>query len=367
MANITLRGVVAAGDRRVVLDGVDLDIRDGEVTALLGAADCGKLTLLKAIAGIVKIAAGEVTIDGRAVDKLKAGRRNVAMVFQPPSLLPHKSVFDNIAFPLRMAKRASAAIERDVRAAAARCGVADVLDKKPKKLTEEQRRRVDLARALVRQPGAYLIQPPSGKNAEEGRAWMRRQIVQLHREQDATIIYATEDKAEALRLADRIVLMDAGTVRQVGAPAALLDRPANLFVAKYFGAPPMNLLAAVITATGEAGVTVRLSGGETLTLPLAPGVGLVGEHVTLGVRANHVTLGAQTKSDTALVEAKLQNIEQKRGKTRLRTQSEAGLLRAVVPGEVAAKPGDIVSLALPLARCHLFDDAGEAFKPRPDA
>jgi multiple sugar transport system ATP-binding protein len=266
-----------------------------------------------------------------------------------------------------MAKRDSAAIERDVRAAAARCGVADVLDKKPKKLTEEQRRRVDLARALVRRPGAYLIQPPSGKNAEEGRAWMRRQIVQLHREQDATIIYATEDKAEALQLADRIVLMDAGTVRQVGTPAALLNKPANLFVAKYFGAPPMNLLAAVLTATGAAGVTVRLSGGETLTLPLALGVGLVGEHVTLGVRANHVALAVPAESGAALIEARLERVDQKRGKTRLRTRTEAGLLRAVVPGEVAAKPGDIVTLALPLARCHLFDDAGEAFKPRPGA
>lgn len=358
MVEIALRGVEMAIGRKYVLDRVDMTMRDGELTALVGSAESGKTSALKAIAGTAKIAAGEVFIGGRLVNKLRAGRRDVATVFESHGLLPHKNAYENIAFPLRMARLDKRTIDERVRAAAERFGLVEVLDVKPKKLSESQRHLVGLARAVVRQPVAYLFQdaPPGGN--DDLRRSMREEMRRL-RDEGATVVFATEDGDRARTIADRIIVMAWGRVQQSGSPRRIYERPANTIVAEYFGAPHMNLLPAAVTDCSEAGLRVRIFGDAEVTVPVEPDDALVGETLTLGIRPEHIALCRNSQQG---IIAHISQKSLKGNNVVLELALGGSTITALVPSDADLGVAGPVSLHLPPEHCVLFDTDDRALK-----
>lgn len=358
MAEITLRGVSKTASRRYLLDNVDMTMRDGELTVLVGDAECGKVTALRSIAGIDKISSGEIFVGGTAVSGLKGGRRDVAMVFEKQGLLPHKNVYDNIAFPLHMAKVDKAEIRERVHAAAQRFGLEDVLTKKPKRLSEEQRHLIGIARAVVRNPAAYLFQAIQPKDGPQIRKRVIKEMVRLVREDGATVIYATDDSAEALRIADKVIVMSFGAVAQAGAPKQIYRRPADRDIAELFGAPPINLLAGEIVDHADGLARVRLAGGSKISVPAFAKSSLSGNDVTLGIRPLHIKF-ADAERNT--IPARVLQKEISGGKTILHLDSPEGEITAMAE-EVEAE--DVV-LHLPPEFCLLFDANGRAIRRKP--
>src|SRR3954462_10742177 len=223
-------------------DGIDLDVESGECLVLLGPSGCGKTTLLRLLAGLETLDGGEIWIGDRRVDQLEPARRDVGMVFQNYALYPHLSVFDNVAFPLRPRRVALAEIDRRVREAAARVGLADLLARKPAQLSGGQQQRVALARAIVRNPTVYLMDEPLSNLDAQLRLQTRTELKRLHRELGTTMIYVTHDQGEAMTLGGRIAVMQRGVIVQIGKPLDLYRHPVNTFVATFLGSPPMNLL-----------------------------------------------------------------------------------------------------------------------------
>ena len=355
MAEITLRGVTKIVSRRYLLDNVDMTMRDGELTVLFGDAECGKITTLKAIAGIDKISSGEIYVGGTAVSGLKGGRRDVAMVFEKQGLLPHKNVYDNIAFPLHMAKVDKAKIRERVHAAARRFGLERVLTKRPKKLSEEQRHLIGIARAVVRDPAAYLFQAIQPKGGPQIRKRVMKEMVRLVRENGATVIYATDDSAEALRIADKVIVMSFGAVAQIGTPKQIYRRPADRDIAELFGMPPINLLAGEIVDHVDGLARVRLVGGSEISVPAFAKLPLSGDEVTLGIRPPHIKF-ADAESNTLLAQVLQKEISN--GKTILHLDSPEGEITAMAE-EVEAE--DVI-LHLPPEFCLLFNTNGRAIR-----
>ena len=359
MAEIALRGVSKTASRRYLLDNVDMTMRHGELTVLFGDADCGKVTALKIIAGIAKVSSGDVFVGDAAVTHLKGGKRDVAMVFEKQGLLPHKNVFDNIAFPLRLAKTDKAVIGERVRAAAARFGLMDVLDKKPKRVSEEQRHLIGIARAVVRNPAAYLFQAVRPKDSDGAiRKRVMAEMLRLVRDDGATVIYATDDSAEALRIADRIIVMAFGEVAQSASPKQIYRRPADRDIAELFGAPPINLLPGRITDHTDGLARVRLAGGSELSVPAYAKSALAGMEVTLGIRPPHIKL-EQAHSNT--VAARIRQKEISGGKSILHLDTPEGDITAAVEEAEA----DEVTLHLPAEFCLLFGTDGRTIRRKP--
>ena len=360
MAEIALRGVSKTESRRYLLDNVDMTMRHGELTVLFGDADCGKVTALRVIAGIDKVSSGDVFVGDTAVTGLKGGRRDVAMVFEKQGLLPHKNVFDNIAFPLRMAKMDKAETRERVHATAERFGLQEVLDKKPKRVTEEQRHLIGIARAVARHPAAYLFQAVRPKDGAAIRKRVVDEMVRLVREDGATVVYATDDSAEALRIADKVIVMSFGAVAQAGSPKQIYRRPADQDIAELFGQPPINLLPGKIIAHAEGEARVRLTGGSEISVPAYSKAPLTGQEVTLGIRPPHIKLEAAELNTVAAI------IRQKRisgGKSILQLDSPEGEITATVD-EVET---DNVTLHLPGDFCLLFDSDGRTIRRKPPA
>jgi len=242
MARVEIRKVTKRFGEVLAVDGVDLATDEGEFLVLLGPSGCGKTTLLRIVAGIEEPAAGDIAIDGRVVTHLPPRLRNIAMVFQSYALYPHMTVFENIAFPLRMRGVPRAEIPQKVRWAAGMFGIDRVLDRKPRQLSGGERQRVALARAMVREPSVFLLDEPLSNLDAKLRASAREELRQFQRRIGVTTIYVTHDQVEAMGLGDRIVVMNQGRVRQVGTPQEIYQRPADTFVATFVGSPPMNLL-----------------------------------------------------------------------------------------------------------------------------
>jgi multiple sugar transport system ATP-binding protein len=356
MARICFRSVSKrySGDVVAVRD-LDLDIKDREFVVLLGPSGCGKSTTLAMIAGLEEVTEGELWFDDQIVNARPPHRRDVAMVFQSYALYPHKSVYENIAFGLRMRKVARAEIDARVRATAEKLAISHLLARRPSQLSGGQRQRVALGRAMVREPAVFLMDEPLSNLDAALRTAMRAEIKQLHTAMQTTFVYVTHDQAEALTLADRIVVMRDGVVQQVGSPDELYERPRNTFVASFLGHPPINLLDGTIERTGDK---IAFSRGDlriALPLQLAVGIGeAIGRAVLLGIRPEDVlSHGAATNPLPGVVTSVLPA-----GSDRFLGLKVAGCDVFVRVGkEARAREGDVVTLELIPDRLHLFDKA----------
>ncbi|EGP08309.1 SN-glycerol-3-phosphate transport ATP-binding protein [Bradyrhizobiaceae bacterium SG-6C] len=267
----------------VAVHGVDLTIHDGEFVVFLGPSGCGKSTTLRMLAGLEDITSGKIFIGDRDVTALEPKDRNIAMVFQNYALYPHKTIYENLAFGLRMRKMDSAQIDMRVQRAAKMLGLDEYLQRKPKQLSGGQMQRVALGRALVREPEVFLLDEPLSNLDAKLRVRMREEIARLHQEVGTSMVYVTHDQVEAMTLANRIVIMRDGHVQQVGAPLEVYDRPVNLFVAGFIGSPEMNLVE------GHAANGMFTSGALQVALPGQ--YQNTNEEIVLGIRPEHIALG----------------------------------------------------------------------------
>jgi multiple sugar transport system ATP-binding protein len=291
MADVTLRQVRKRFGSTEVLHAVDISIADGEFCVLVGPSGCGKSTLLRMVAGLEEMSEGEIAIGKRVVNRLLPKERDIAMVFQNYALYPHMTVFDNMAFSLRLAGESAARVRERVNEAAEVLGLGDYLARYPRQLSGGQRQRVAMGRAIVRKPTLFLFDEPLSNLDAKLRVAMRTEIKALHQRLKTTSIYVTHDQIEAMTMADRIVVMNAGRVAQIGTPLALYDDPANRFVAGFIGSPAMNFLPARRMLNG-AQVHLELQGGIRLGAPAASGLE-PGRALTLGVRPEHLAPAAE--------------------------------------------------------------------------
>lgn len=360
MAVVSLDGLSKRYGSRgpVAVDQVSLTVADGEFMVLLGPSGCGKTTTLRMVAGLETISGGMLSIDGRVVNGLPARERDIAMVFQSYALYPHMTVRENLGFGLRRRRVPLNEIARSVSEVAAALKLSDYLDRKPQALSGGQRQRVALGRAIVRDPKVFLFDEPLS-NLDAGlRASTRSEIARLHRRLGATMIYVTHDQVEAMTLGDRICVMQNGRIAQVGAPLDVYSRPANTFVARFLGAPPMNILRAT-TRQGEADVSVTLGGpgrARAAAYREAPGVALA------GVRAEHLRPAAP---ETAWACGVVQSVERLGAETVLGVLLTHGEEVAVrLPSDFAIALGETIGLEPEPGTLHLFDPQTGAALPR---
>jgi multiple sugar transport system ATP-binding protein len=357
MAGLTLTRIRKSFGTVDVLREIDLAIHDGEFIVFVGPSGCGKSTLLRVIAGLETVTSGEVRIDGVDVTRQPASDRGLAMVFQSYALYPHMSVYKNMAFALENMALPKAEIDKRVRRAAAMLRLTDYLERKPGALSGGQRQRVAIGRAIVRDPKIFLFDEPLSNLDAELRVATRKELAALHSELAGTMIYVTHDQVEAMTLADRIVVLNAGRVEQVGTPLDLYNRPDNLFVAGFIGSPRMNLLPGVVAGPSS----VRIAEGTSVieldqTLGLAPG-----EAVTLGIRPEHILIAQDDQgSDIAL---SVDLVEQLGGEAYL-YGSAPGLPNLTIrsEGQSLLQRGATVALRLRRDAMHLFDSNGRAHR-----
>ncbi|WP_421726191.1 ABC transporter ATP-binding protein [Bauldia sp.] len=301
MAEVELTNVDKRFGSVEVIHDVSLSIAHGELVVFVGPSGCGKSTLLRLICGLENLSGGEVRIDGKSMRGVDPAKREVAMVFQSYALYPHMTVADNMGFALRMAGIGKAKRRKSVEEAARILRLEDLLDRLPKELSGGQRQRVAIGRAIVRNPQVFLFDEPLSNLDAELRVQMRLEILNLHRQLGATMIYVTHDQVEAMTMADRIVVLRNGEVEQIGTPLDLYERPDNRFVAGFIGSPRMNMLTAMVRDVTDGTALIVLDGGDNSALRVEVGDAGVraGDSVTLGVRPEHfvpVEAGAATVS-----------------------------------------------------------------------
>ena len=348
------RATVRLGGRDVVA-AASLAVEAGELVVLAGPSGSGKSSLLRAIAGLVPLQDGDVRIGGRSVAALPPGARGVAMVFQGYALLPHLTVRGNIEFGLRARGASRADARRQVEAAAATLDLGPLLERLPRQLSGGERQRVALARALVRHPEVFLLDEPLSSLDAPLRTRARAEIVRLHRQLRAATVYVTHDQAEALALADRLGILRDGRLEQIGPPLELYRRPRNLFVARFLGNPPMNVLDVVVAPPDAVSWREqRVPLPEPLRAALAPGRAL-----RLGVRPEHVhptrSRWAPALENAPRLQARVERIEPAGDQNYLWLDVAGAPLAARVEPDFAARPGDALELALDPAGLHLFD------------
>jgi multiple sugar transport system ATP-binding protein len=365
MASLSLQKLEKSYAGTQVLHGIDLDVRDGEFVVFVGPSGCGKSTLLRCIAGLEEITAGELLIDGRRMNDVSAAERGLAMVFQSYALYPHMTAAENMSFSLKLAGLPKEAIAAQVRQAADVLQITHLLDRKPAALSGGQRQRVAIGRAIVRKPGVFLFDEPLSNLDASLRGQMRLELTRLHRELKTTMMYVTHDQAEAMTLADRIVVFNAGRIEQIGAPMELYRRPANRFVAGFLGSPRINFLEATLGSASAQDLTLLLAPGVPLTLPRQRWgeLGLAaGEALTLGIRAENLGIDGGSGSGPGLP-AQVELVEQLGDVSHVHVRSAWGaqlVLRACP--ELQLRMGDAVRLALPPEHCLLFDAQGRALE-----
>ena len=364
MADVNLAQVEKAYGTIKILHGIDLDIKSGEFIVFVGPSGCGKSTLLRSIAGLEEITGGTLKIAGEVVNDVPPSKRGIAMVFQSYALYPHMTVYDNMAFGMRIARESREEIDRRVKNAAEILQLTKYLDRLPKAMSGGQRQRVAIGRAIVRNPQVFLFDEPLSNLDAALRVATRIEIAKLKESMpDTTMIYVTHDQVEAMTLADRIVVLNAGRIEQVGTPLELYLDPANLFVARFIGSPAMNTVPCTIEAGGAAPrVTPR--GGRTVAVPAKIPEGDKGKSGTFGVRPEDLTLAAPGEGIfTGTVD-----LVEKLGEVTL-VYADCGVpgepVLAKLDGIADVKKGDAVSFGAPAQVLHVFDDKGAAYPRTP--
>jgi multiple sugar transport system ATP-binding protein len=331
MGNITLKNVSKSFGSTTIIPNIDLSIEDGEFVVFVGPSGCGKSTLLRLIAGLEDTSGGTINIDGRDVTGEAPAKRKLAMVFQSYALYPHMTVAKNIAFPLKMAGEDQATIDKKVKDAARILNLTNYLERRPGQLSGGQRQRVAIGRAIVRQPSAFLFDEPLSNLDAALRGTMRLEISELHHQLKTTMIYVTHDQVEAMTMADKIVVLNAGNIEQVGSPMELYKTPKNLFVAGFIGSPKMNLIE---------GAPAEKYGARTI-----------------GIRPEHLNISTTSGDWKATVGV----TEHLGSDTFLHAQADGiGTINVRADGEVAVKHGDTIYLTPDKAKLHRFGADGKA-------
>jgi sn-glycerol 3-phosphate transport system ATP-binding protein len=345
MAKVQLHDVRKNYGGAEVIHGVSIDAADGEFIVIVGPSGCGKSTLLRMVAGLEVITAGEVIIGDRVVNRLEPKDRDVAMVFQNYALYPHMSVFDNMAYGLRIRGLTRSDVAAKVKRAAEILELVPLLERRPRQLSGGQRQRVAMGRAIVREPAVFLFDEPLSNLDAKLRVQMRFEIQKLHRRLGTTSLYVTHDQVEAMTLAQRMIVMHAGRAEQIGTPMEIYENPASVFVAGFIGSPAMNFLAAKI----ESGGRIAFDGGGGVA-----GGAKVGEgrNVTAGVRPEHLTPCAPSEANLV---GSVEMIEALGADTLIHVAVAGGSIIARLPPGTAATVGEPIALAAAAKRVYLFD------------
>ncbi len=362
MAEITIRNVTKSyGDTRVI-HGVSIDIAHGELIVIVGPSGCGKSTLLRMVAGLEEITSGEIAIGGRVVNRLEPKDRDIAMVFQNYALYPHMSVFDNMAYGLKIAGKPKAEIGARVAKAAKMLELTPFLDRKPRQLSGGQRQRVAMGRAIVRDPSAFLFDEPLSNLDAKLRVQMRLEIKQLQRSLRTTSLYVTHDQVEAMTLADKLVVMNAGVADQVDTPMNVYLHPRTMFVAGFIGSPAMNFMPGRIAADGA---TLALQSGQNLRIVPDRLAAHADTPVMIGIRPEHLTPCAEGEADFSLavemVETLGADVLVHGSLADARKQAVCGegegeaRMAVRLPGHALVREGEILPLHAAEESLHLFD------------
>lgn len=360
MAQVKINNLKKVFGSVPVIHGLDLEIADKEFVVLVGPSGCGKSTVLRMIAGLEEISAGEIQIGERVVNNLPPKARNIAMVFQNYALYPHMTVAKNIAFGLRSARMPKAEIEVKVREAATMLGLDGLLDRRPNQLSGGQRQRVAMGRAIVRNPSVFLFDEPLSNLDAKLRDQVRTEIKKLHQKIQTTIIYVTHDQVEAMTLADRIVIMRAGKIEQIGSPLEVYHNPANIFVATFIGSPAMNLIDGVLE-----GDRIRLKNDISVPVPqnrFSTSGENTAKHVKVGIRPQDLVAGKNEQMQNAVtLQAPVQVVEPLGGSTHLSLNLGGEGIMAMSYEKVLPDVGDTIEVAFSTENMHLFDrETGEA-------
>ncbi len=358
MATLNLQNITKSFGAAKVLQGIDLAIKDKEFVVFVGPSGCGKSTLLRIIAGLELATSGQIVIQGTDVSALAPVDRGIAMVFQSYALYPHLTVYENIAFPLRVQKLPEPEVQAKVAKAAEILQLGEKLQLKPGQLSGGQRQRVAIGRSIVRNPKIFLFDEPLSNLDAALRGDMRVELSQLHRDLSATMIYVTHDQIEAMTMAHRIVVLNAGRVEQFGTPMELYHHPATRFVATFIGQPNMNLVPATVLGADANGLGVELDGGLRLTLPVDTSTARIGDRVEVGIRPENAALGDG-------LTMKVRVLERLGGVSITYCVMPSGLrFCATLPGDAAVAEGQTITLQINPTDCHVFDASGKVMRRR---
>lgn len=359
MASVSLQNVRKVYPNGFVgVEDFTLDIGDREFLVLVGPSGCGKSTTLRMVAGLETITSGTIAIDGRVVNNLPPKDRDIAMVFQNYALYPHMTVYDNMAFALKLRRRPKAEIRRAVEEAAHVLGLSDMLDRLPKQLSGGQRQRVALGRAIVRKPKVFLFDEPLSNLDAKMRVEMRSEIHRLHRHLQATIIYVTHDQIEAMTMGDRIVVMEKGLIRQVADPLTLYNTPENRFTAGFIGTPPMNFLEVAIRSENDRPVLETPAG--SLEPPNAWHAFLAdhrGKNGCLGIRPEDFVAATHPHQHPRSLRADVEMIEQMGAESYVHFSVSGTRMTARLPPDWPGREGDTFFIEPAMNKAHLFDTA----------
>jgi len=363
MAEVVLENVTKIYDKKVVaVKNANLTVEDKEFVVLLGPSGCGKTTTLRMIAGLEEITEGIIKIDGKVVNDVEPKDRDIAMVFQNYALYPHMTVYQNMAFGLKLRKFPKDEIDRRVREAARILGIEDLLDRKPKQLSGGQRQRVAVGRAIVRNPKVFLFDEPLSNLDAKLRVQMRSELKKLHSRLQATIIYVTHDQVEAMTMADKIVVMNAGEIQQIGDPHEIYGKPANLFVAGFIGSPAMNFIRSKVVR-GKEGLWVKASGFQ-VKIPKEYEEKLenyIDRDIIFGIRPENIfdKMFAVGATEENTIKALVDIVEPLGSETILHLKAGDDIIVASVDPRTKAKEGMEMDIVFDMSVMHAFDPETE--------
>ncbi|TAG25729.1 MAG: sn-glycerol-3-phosphate ABC transporter ATP-binding protein UgpC [Rhodobacterales bacterium] len=360
MAEISIRNVAKTYGKTKIMEGVNLEIRNGEFVVILGPSGCGKSTLLRLIAGLEDITGGEIAIAGQVVNQLEPRERGCAMVFQNYALYPHMTVGENIGYALKVAGVPKAERLARVEATAKSVGLSDFLDRKPGQLSGGQRQRVAMARAIIREPKVFLFDEPLSNLDAKLRVQMRHEIRRIHNQIKATSVFVTHDQHEGMTLADRLVIMNKGTIEQIGTPEEIYEHPASLYVAGFVGSPAMNILPGTVAGDGRS---VLMADGQAVAIPAGFKAG-AGQLVQIGLRPERLTLMPAGQGG---LQATFLFFEELGSARVYHLQIEDIPVCVVLDEKLTLTEGQRVGLGFAQAALHVFDGVSGQSLTRPSA